>query len=310
MPVKVEEGGNLTMECYIPEATLEVGTKAVEPCEVVKTPEHTDQLFQKIQVTENTEPPVHLFNVKMDTETQKNDQRNVAKLIKTPSIKKQLLQMLVEIIFIAILTVSLYSILRIAIKNDLPLDTTSNEYNFSATLVDTNDLEKLVHNFNDDKKQEMDNIVKKIYNLIETAKNSINSNTTYITTLKEHFRYRNFTQQYNDGIQGNVYLRVYNFIVFIIVYVIVLLYMNNLQAKIVKNTKKPFSKCVMLFAILWLPTIIEMFYRTYIVNKSPNTLSGLLLLLANGNTITQTIQKYAQWTGYTKQNSTVEPLHK
>ncbi|XP_060516630.1 uncharacterized protein LOC132696074 isoform X3 [Cylas formicarius] len=89
---------------YIPEATLEVGTKAVEPCEVVKTPEHTDQLFQKIQVTENTEPPVHLFNVKMDTETQKNDQRNVAKLIKTPSIKKQLLQMLVEIIFIAILT--------------------------------------------------------------------------------------------------------------------------------------------------------------------------------------------------------------
>lgn len=122
------------------------------------------------------------------------------------------------------------------------------------------------------------------YNKADSSEKSANEPTIYdlINYFNKKIKSPETCYKYNRDV------KIHSFILFLLGYFIVILYAKYQQMKIknetklTKKVKSNLNYCIFLYGLLWFPSVIEVFTRTYIDEEgNPNDLTAIFLTVGN-----------------------------
>lgn len=158
---------------------------------------------------------------------------------------------------------------------------------------------------------EVENIVRNIYKIINKQENN-NSETPNINM----FPFADILNNLDNNVTiekcnyTTVPLKVYIFLLFVLGYILTIFYAKTVQVQVAVNKKsEALKRYIYLFAMLWLPTIVETFNRTYLTENMPNSLSRWFTLIGNTNILLMNVHNVFSMKTTIKNQSLIQPLH-
>lgn len=151
-----------------------------------------------------------------------------------------------------------------------------------------------------EKSKEINNIVQNIYNIIKQTstlhetENNINKGVMY--DIVHHLNQKHYEKINMNGCTFNTTpFKIQSFLIFFLIYIgsIFCSKMLQIQMNHENNTfRKSYTIYLLLYFTLWLPFILELFYRIYILNENQPDVYSFTLALANFFVIYSNISNY------------------
>lgn len=269
---------------------------------------------------DHNEPKVELFQAKKATVvkqkvTDKNEPTDV------PSFTPERIKLPLQISMSWIVPVFAVLVLYLAISKETAMDhyPEANIPNLNTTRADPN-IANLLQNITSDNKNrttEIDKVIKNVYNIVNEVHAKVTNKTTYIAPLTVDIVYF-LNQRKRDPKQvrrecniQETSVKFYFLLVFVVAFFLVILY-----AKIIQVLVKPYNMqtarqldiCLAVFSILWLPSVLDIVFRTYLDSSKSAVLSDIFLSLGNMNVLYTMAANYFKCKQYIgKNNNTINP---
>lgn len=162
---------------------------------------------------------------------------------------------------------------------------------------------------------EVDNIVNRIYNIVNIVKEKVDKKTTYFTPVMVDVVYflshKPRHSLYSDiCFTMNISTKLLYLFIFVISYFGVILFAKITEtiAKI-KNEEKAKQQniCFLSFTFLWLPSVIDLFYRMFVSQSSSSVASTIFLALGNINRLQTLMYNHLNVKNYVQKSNFVNP---
>lgn len=154
-------------------------------------------------------------------------------------------------------------------------------------------------------KEEINNIIKNVYNIVNSESKAMNSETVKPNIFKLHNQ-RPFKE--NDCRCSTIEFKIYVFLIIILSYICSLFYSKITEVKTTNPEKRNNLKLnLYFFALCWVPGVMETFFRTYIDNTVPAVLAELFTLAGNVNHILINARNVVMVAQQLKNNNFIEP---
>ncbi|KAG5882337.1 hypothetical protein JTB14_037622 [Gonioctena quinquepunctata] len=285
-------------------------------------------LFDTNEPSASTDVPnLKLFEAK-STKSQASS-RNEALQPSQPMKKKENITKLkfgfpLQILFMwtlpIICVMILYCITKQEIRENLRYDASFlHKINFTETQADPNlsDIIENPVNISNPSSSEIDEIIKNVYNIVSQVRENVTKKTTYFTPLMIDIVYfldpskRNPKEFETSCPTIDTSMKLFYFFVFVASYVGIIFFAKIIQisaeSKGVVGAHHQ-RNSLLSFSTLWLPSILDIFFRTYVTHGKSGILSDLFLALGNSNRIYTMASDHIQSRKYFNKPNFVNPL--
>lgn len=167
-----------------------------------------------------------------------------------------------------------------------------------------------------DHRNDVNEVIKNVYNIVKSV-NADNKQRAALATkmfdivhyLNSHGR-QHLSNDDNNCFDCEIPSKIYYFVTVIVVYFLTILYAKLSHFYIhLRNTEKAkgLNLCIISFSVLWLPCVLELFYRVYLVHHRPNIFSDIFLVMGNANKLVSLTSNYLESKKVTRRLNFVMP---
>lgn len=166
---------------------------------------------------------------------------------------------------------------------------------------------------------EVNNILKNVYNIVNEAQlqqNTITRKPHYTTSmLMDIIHFLNHRDRNSKDYKENCSIQAMSskiyFFVFIVIYILVVLYAKVKQTAMTSQhgkEKEKLNTCILAFSFMWLPSVLELFFRIFLTQTKPNILTDVFLTLGNANRLFTMTADYTKSKKVINKSSVVQPV--
>lgn len=266
----------------------------------------------------NDEPILELFKAKSTCKSHTEENTSPGKIVRDKSSWFTTFNIIFTILFPIIAILILYILMQSPIKQqqNIPIrEIPVNEMNFNNTRADLSLLNLIQSppNVNlAENHEDVAKIVENIYDIVNKAGESSQQQKTapIMYDIINYLNNRQPKEVEEDCLKLEVSTKCYYFVVNVLVYFLTVFYAKAAQITLkMENNSKAIhlNKCIMSMAILWFPSVMEIYYRTNLKQIDTNIVTDICLALGNSNKIVTLIRNYLQSKKLIKNKNFVKP---
>lgn len=166
---------------------------------------------------------------------------------------------------------------------------------------------------------EVNNILKNVYNIVKEAQqrqNTVKRKPHYSTSMLMDITYflnhkNRDPKDYEENCSIEEMSPKIYFLIFIVIYILVILYAKIKQAAMISQNEKAKEKlntCILAYSFMWLPSVLELFFRIFLTQTQSNIFTDIFLTLGNTNRLFTMTADYTKSKKLINKLSVVEPV--
>ncbi|CAH0558219.1 unnamed protein product [Brassicogethes aeneus] len=277
---------------------------------------------EKIEDQKAVLPNLALFQVKSANQSTSGSQKGLIPTNEKSEKCKLSAQILITTLIPILAVIVLYFIMKSEQEHNIIINNTTSSFEFSNITSDPNIMD-IIHNpmniTTNEKRDQVNLVIRSVYDIVNKISENNNERSSlspkmfniinFLNTNSRETSSNNSTKE--NCFKGQIPSKIYYFLVFIVIYVVVIfyaklsqVYVNSINSEKAKNL----TLCIVSFAGLWLPSILELFYRVYLMQNSPNLFTDLFLALGNTNKLVTLTTNYVEAKKLSKNLNFVTPI--